>query len=95
MSAQLCLLLPMPAARRMDPQTSKDAARKAVSFANNHRDRIHAALSTPGTIYQLAERTGLDHVAIARRLPELQRMGLAEPTADKVDGCRIWQRRST
>ena len=93
MSAQLCLVLPMPTARARDPATSKDAARKAATFANNHRDRIHAALATPGTIKELAERTGLDHVAVARRMPELQRMGLAQPMTDeRRGGCRVWQR---
>lgn len=90
---QLALIIPLPQARNSDPATSKDAARKAASFANNHRDRIHAALATPGTIKDLAERTGLDHVAVARRMKELQAMGLATPTDDeRRDGCRVWRR---
>lgn len=90
---QLTLIIPLPQARNSDPETSRDAARKAATFANNHRDRIHAALATPGTIKDLAERTGLDHVAVARRLPDLQRMGLAVPMDDeRRDGCRVWRR---
>jgi hypothetical protein len=89
---QLALILPTPTARRRDPSTSKDAARKATTFANHHRDRIHAALATPGNIYEIAKRSGLDHVAVARRLPELMKMGLAEPTEERREGCRVWRR---
>lgn len=93
MSAQLCLLLPLPSARRLDPETSREAARKAASFANNHRDRIHAALAEPGNIYDIAERTGLDHVAVARRMKEMQEMGLAVTVdGERRDGCRVWRR---
>lgn len=92
MSAQLCLVLPMPTARRRDPSTSKEAARRSASFANNHRDRIHAALATPGTIFDIARRTGLDHVAIARRMSEMQRMGLVERTGITRDGGKEWRR---
>lgn len=89
---QLCLVLPMPTARKRDPETSREAARKAATFANNHRDRIHAALVTPGTIFDIAKRTGLDHVAVARRMVELQRMGLVERTGITRDGGKEWRR---
>lgn len=89
---QLALILPAPGARRRDPSTSRDAARKATTFANNHRDRILAALATPGNIYEIAQRCGLDHVACARRLPELLKLGLAEPTEERRQGCRVWRR---
>lgn len=87
-------LPPAPRARRKDPATSHVAAAKAASFAVSHRNRIMAALSAPGTIKEIAERTGIDHVAVARRMCELQRppLRLAEPTDEKRDGCRVWRR---
>lgn len=92
MSTQLALILPFPQARASDPETSREAARKAATFANNHRDRIHAALDTPGTIFDIAKRTGLDHVAVARRMAEMQRMGLVERTGVTRDGGKEWRR---
>lgn len=85
------MALALPAARRRDPETSKAAALKAANFAAVHRARILAVLERPGTIYDLAERCGLDRVAIARRLPELARDGLVEPTVARRDGCRVWR----
>ena len=79
-------------ARAGDPQTSHDAAERAAAFGVNHRNRIMAALDAPGTIKELAERCGLDHVAVARRMKECERLGLAAPSADRRDGCRVWVR---
>lgn len=100
---QLCLVLPMPRARRRDPHTSKIAALRATEFAEHHVDVIRAALKQgPATIYELAERTGLDHVAIARRMVEMQVTGMAR-VRRKADGspetrqgksgrpCRVWE----
>lgn len=68
-------------ARRHDPSTSKDAALRSTSFAANHENRIAAALSElgarGGTIYELATATGLDHVAVARRMKKLEADGRA------------------
>lgn len=91
---QLALVLPPPAARKRDPETSKDAARRAVEFASGHHARIFEALQTPGTIYEIGQRCGLDHVAVARRLPEMAKAGLAQPTDDRRAGCRVWRRLS-
>lgn len=90
---QLAFILPAPAARRRDPETSKAAANRALEFASGHHARIFEALQAPGTIYELGERCGLNHVAVARRLPEMLKAGLAEPTEDKRDGCRVWRRK--
>lgn len=93
MIEQLSIFDP-PRARRTDASTSHAAARKAESFIVSHRNRIMAALDRPGTIYEIAARSGLDHVAVARRMIELQRkpFELAEPTDEKRDGCRVWKR---
>ena len=83
-----------PRARRADPETSHQAATKAASFAVNHRNRIMAVLTEPLTIKEIAARCpGIDHVAVARRMPELKDLGLAEPTEEKRDGCRVWKRK--
>lgn len=79
-------------ARRNDPDTSKDAAARAQAFAESHHGRILAALNEPGTCKEIGARIGLDHVAVARRLPELQAMGKAEPTDERRGGCRVWRR---
>lgn len=63
---------PVPAARRTDPVTSHEAADAARSFATNHRQRILDALADgPASKTQLAGRTGIDGVAVARRTAEL------------------------
>lgn len=85
-------------ARTNDPGTSHVAARGARAFAGEHCRKILAALrATDGlTIYELERATGLDHVAIARRLPELQSQGAAVPTDETRPGstgrpCRVWR----
>lgn len=76
-------LLPLfdpPGARRSDPQTSKDAAAAAVDLAADHRARILRALrrfGPGGAVYhEIAKATGLEPVAVGRRLAELRRAGL-------------------
>lgn len=51
-----------------------------------------AALSEDLTPREIAERSGVDYVAVQRRMAELERMGLAEPTGDTRNGCRVWRR---
>lgn len=61
-----------PAARARDPETSHQAAAGAREFAVAHRDRILAALEQgPASKTVLAARTGLDGVAVARRIKDL------------------------
>lgn len=92
---QLALTLPPPRARRRDPATSKASSARVREFDDAHYDRIHAALEEPLNIHELAERTGLDAVQIARRLPE--RPDLFHPTNETRRGpsgraCRLWRR---
>ena len=90
---QLAINFNPPRARKCDPDTSKSAAQSVSAFEADHFDRIKAALErAPGTIHDLATRTGLDHVQIARRLPEVS---WAIPTEEKRPGpsgrpCRVW-----
>jgi predicted ArsR family transcriptional regulator len=72
---------PSLSVRRTDPDTSRDAAHKASTFAGEHHQKILSAIrdSRDGlTIHECADATGLDHVAVARRCPELERGGLIQ-----------------
>lgn len=89
---QLCLIVPLPLARKSDPYTSKQAANKAAKIAPSQRNIIAAALSTPGTVKAISDRCGLSQYAVSKRLPELQRMGLIELTGREIDGCREWRK---
>lgn len=84
-------------ARRDDPETSKAAAARVPHFASAHHAKIYSALlERPGTIYDLAHRTKLTHVQVARRLPELEELEVVEPTNETRPSpygraCRVWQ----
>lgn len=84
--------------RRNDPETSKQAASRVHEFAAGHCAEILAALQRhgPASPERLAELTGIDRVAICRRLPELERAGQARPTGETVPtkagrSQRIWE----
>jgi DNA-binding transcriptional ArsR family regulator len=76
-----------PAARRTDPATSHAAARSARALAADHHARILDALRRHGRLGKdgIARATGLSGVAVARRLPELERAGLVTPTGRTVE----------
>lgn len=95
-----------PRARRTDPQTSHDAAEKheASGKLRESSQRVLDALRQhPGSTYaELAEYAGLDRPEPARRLPELQKLGLVY--VEEIDGqderrrcmvtgsvCRVWR----
>lgn len=94
MSAQLTLILPLPLARRDNPQTSHRAAERAAKVAPSHRNIIAASLRAngPQTVKGIADSTGLSQYAVSKRLPELSQMGLIELTGLEVDGCREWRK---
>jgi predicted ArsR family transcriptional regulator len=73
-------------ARNSDPVTSHMAADQ-VTTPTKHFQIIHLALIEHGPMGkdQIASKTGLDPNAVARRLPELQRLGLAVTTGKLVD----------
>ena len=85
-------------ARNSDPATSHAAAARVPEFAPTHAGRILRCLSYHGrlTVDEIAYCTGLKSQAINKRLPELQRMGLAAPVKDLLrpsdSGCmaRVW-----
>jgi predicted ArsR family transcriptional regulator len=86
-----------PRVRNTDPVTSHMAADQAKDLATKHHGIILAALEQPGTIYDIAARTDLDHNAVARRMSELERLDLAYTDGQKKGAsgrmCRVWVRK--
>lgn len=83
-----------PRVRTNDPDTSHAAAAQATDLAIDHQSLIMFALDKPGTIYDIAERTGLDVNQVARRMGELESLHLVR-TEGKAKGgtgrlCRVW-----
>lgn len=84
-------------ARKTDPVTSHTAAKNAERFAASHAGRILAELRKGvATAHRLSELTGLTVVQIDRRLPELEKAGLARPVLVCgapliVGGFRVWE----
>lgn len=85
--------------RATDPLSSVLAAEGASRFAGSHKERILAALAelVTATAHNISSATGLTVVQVDRRLPELNRDGLAEvveasPGVDLLrDGFRVWK----
>lgn len=75
----------VPLARVTDPTTSHAAAEAAVDLAAAHRGLIALALQLgPAGKDEIAERTGLTGVQVARRLPEMLKTGTVALTGRKV-----------
>lgn len=68
-------------ARNTDPETSHMAAQRVREFAVTHQGDILRILSLKGpmTVDQIANESGLPSQAVNKRLPEMQRLGLAMP----------------
>ena len=73
---------PRKLARRTDPSTSHAAAEKAQNLAFQHFEKIVDCLKKHGAKGKdgIAELSGLDGNQVARRLPELARLGYVELT---------------
>jgi predicted ArsR family transcriptional regulator len=69
-------------ARRSDPETSHVAARRTREFAGGHIATILACLHEhgPQTVDQIAGRTRLNSQQVNKRLPDMEKAGLAAPT---------------
>lgn len=87
---QLCMTFTDTRSRRHDSDTSKAAAKAAVSRkADRERAAITAAVkAAPGglTAREVAAVTGIGYIECQRRLSEC---GLTK-TAAVRDGCRVW-----
>ena len=83
---QFALLDPAPMARHSDPDTSHEAAAQAKELQARHHRLIIECLQAHGPMGKdgIAARTALTGVAVARRLPELERTGQAKPTGRRV-----------
>lgn len=79
--------------RSTDPSTSRQAAERASGFRGKHAAAIFGWLvehPDGGTYRQIAAGTGLEPVAVARRMRELQER--AGVYADGVrDGMSVWK----
>lgn len=73
-------------ARTMDPTTSHQAAEEIKKVAPQHMELIHNCLHEHGPLGKdgIARHTGLNGNQIARRLPEMQRIGLVKETGFTV-----------
>ncbi|MCX8018852.1 MAG: hypothetical protein N2690_13305 [Rhodocyclaceae bacterium] len=74
----------MRPARPTDPWTSHEAAARAAEFAPTQRNRILGMqrLYGPLTPEEISNLLGFEPYAIRKRLPELQKAGLAMPTGE-------------
>lgn len=88
---QLALSFEPVRARRSDPVTSQRAAAKVDRFAGGHFAKIIAALSElrTGTYREIAFEAGLEPVAVARRLRELEIAGKIGRIGER-DGFTVW-----
>ena len=83
-----------PRSRRDDPVTSHRAADRAKDFAGAHQRILKDAVREfPGSTYlELAQLTGLERHAVARRLKELEPIHIrrGEPRACKGRPMLTW-----
>lgn len=78
--------LEFPRVRAKDPITSFEAADSIKKTASEHYEKIVKALKEHGPMGKdgIAEKTRLDGNQVARRLSELEKMGLITLTGFKV-----------
>lgn len=75
---------PIPLARSSDPDTSHQAAARVHEFGDKHHGIIAVCLRQHGSLTadQIAALTRLDKYQVCRRLPEMERAGMVEPTGE-------------
>jgi hypothetical protein len=65
-----------PRARKRDPETSHEAAARSHEFSGKHASAIFCwlrdHLEQGGTFHEIAGGTGIDAIAVARRIAELR-----------------------
>jgi predicted ArsR family transcriptional regulator len=89
---------PHQLARKFDPSTSHDAAGRVRKFAKGQYAAILAALRNGGdmTPEKIGVAIHLDAYQVRKRLPELERAGLAQPTGETAPtrsgrSQRVWR----
>lgn len=88
----------MPRARRLDVATSHAAAEKAAKFAGKHEATCFAAICDAGdygcTYLEIALKTGMEPVAVGRRLGAMgsskRRPAVIRRNGQKRGGCMVW-----
>lgn len=77
-------------ARRLDPATSREAARNATSLKSDWvRLQIRKALLTrPMTAREIAEHTRIDYIEVQRRISEV---GGIHRTDERRERCAVWE----
>lgn len=75
-----------PRARATDPATSHQAAVRAKRFVYDHASAIVGNCFRPSTIYDLAKRTGLTEVQVARRMKDIVAGGRLRDTGETAMG---------
>lgn len=76
---------PETLARRTDPATSHQAARRVAEFSGEHHRQIRAVLAGHPeglTVYEIAALCRLDAHAVGKRMGELERAGQAYVATD-------------
>lgn len=101
--SQLALSFSAPLSRRSDPETSHVAAEKSADFRAKHESRIFGAIFEAGdrglNYREIAAATGMEPVAVARRLKGMERRGLITRAAltdcsgfESRNGMCIWHK---
>ena len=72
--------------RKLDPITSHLSAEQAQPLAQNHAEMIYKCLLEHGATGKdgIAKLTGLNPNQVARRLPEMEKMGIVQQTGQLV-----------
>ena len=79
-------MLDFPRVRKSDPLTSFEAADSAKELAKKHGSLIFACLVQHGPLGKdgISHLIGLDSNQVARRLPEMARLGMVELTGHTI-----------
>jgi DNA-binding MarR family transcriptional regulator len=73
-----------PSARRTDPDTSHEAARRAgLGASEGRKDALHYLSRGPCTDFELAARSGYQQTSIGKRRGELVQLGLVVKTNER------------
>lgn len=92
-------------ARRGDVHTSRDAAQNVTAFGQSHEGKVFDAIRQAGergaTYREVASATGMEPVAVARRLSGMAERGLIKrreiepgekPIYETRGGCAVWRK---
>jgi len=79
--------------RSSDPETSRVAGENSKEFRARHISKIWAVLKDFGPMNknEIAVKTGLDPVQVARRGKEMELNHLVSIGPEVKDGCRLWR----